>query len=188
MSRKNLNFQWLNHVENLLNNSGMSYIWQQQSFSNCESLKLAYSLNLKDQLTQNWQDEIKTMSKCQYYQEFKPKHCFEDYLILLPSRFRVILCRFRCRNHRLTIETGTYNGTPRNERICLSCNNAVGDEYHYLLVCPNFQSEREKYLRKFYWYNHNLFKFRALFCQKGKELINLCKFINIINQSVKGGT
>lgn len=44
------------------------------------------------------------------------------------------------------IETGRYTRpkTPRNERICLSCN-VLDDEYHALFICLKFISLRNYY-------------------------------------------
>jgi hypothetical protein len=47
-------------------------------------------------------------------------------------------------SHHLPVETGIWNGTPRNERLCHPCNcNTVGDEYHYLMECDSFKEQRK---------------------------------------------
>ncbi len=39
-------------------------------------------------------------------------------------------------NHHFLIETGRWNTTAENERICILCNeNRIGNEKHYLLHC-----------------------------------------------------
>ena len=44
------------------------------------------------------------------------------------------IIKFRLGSHKLPIETGRWNRTPRNERICSTCG-VLGDEPHYLHVC-----------------------------------------------------
>ena len=57
---------------------------------------------------------------------------FEKYLTELPVNNRILMTKFRCRNHRLPIETGCRAQTQRDLRLCFHCND-IGDEYHYLL-------------------------------------------------------
>ena len=47
--------------------------------------------------------------------------------------------RFRISSHQLRIETGRYENTPRNERLCLFCtSNKIEDENHFLLDCKTY--------------------------------------------------
>ena len=55
--------------------------------------------------------------------------------------------RFRCGNHKLPDVAGRYNNIERCNRVCSLCNlNTVGDEYHYIYVCPAFNQERVAYV------------------------------------------
>ena len=68
----------------------------------------------------------------------------EKYLILLKPEYRKPLCRLRVSAHRLFIELGRYNNTPRSERICKNCTlNQIEDEEHFLIHCSKFTKERE---------------------------------------------
>ena len=67
------------------------------------------------------------------------------------DRFRAAITRWRLSNHKLQIETGRYNGTPRENRKCYTCN-ADENEEHAVFVCPifgyirtNFKQIIEKY-------------------------------------------
>jgi hypothetical protein len=47
----------------------------------------------------------------------------------------ILLCRFRCGNHRLPIESGRWQNIPRQKRLCHLCDSReMGDEYHYTNV------------------------------------------------------
>ena len=39
--------------------------------------------------------------------------------------------------------------TPYNDRKCIACAD-IGDEYHYLFICPKFVSDRTKYIDEYY--------------------------------------
>ena len=40
--------------------------------------------------------------------------------------------------HFLPIETGRYEGTPREKRVCPLCfSRSIGDEQHYLMYCSS---------------------------------------------------
>ena len=52
----------------------------------------------------------------------------------LHTEHAVALTRFRLVNHFLPIETGRWDHTPREERLCQSCG-VLGAEYHHLFDC-----------------------------------------------------
>jgi hypothetical protein len=57
------------------------------------------------------------------------------------------LCKFRISAHKLNIEVGHYNKTPRNERFCKKCNTSeIEDEMHFLLLCNHFETDRKNIL------------------------------------------
>ena len=50
------------------------------------------------------------------------------------------LIRFRLGSHNLKIETGRWTNTPRDQRLCLSCNQ-VEDEFHIVFDCDKIYRE-----------------------------------------------
>ena len=46
------------------------------------------------------------------------------------------LAKIRISAHSLNIETGHYNSTPREQRLCKFCPSSVEDEKHFILHCP----------------------------------------------------
>ena len=53
--------------------------------------------------------------------------------------------KFRTANHKLPVETGRRENIPHAERKCSLCNkNDIGDEFHYLLICLYFATERTR--------------------------------------------
>ena len=63
---------------------------------------------------------------------------------------RVRMTRFRRRNHKLPIEAGCRHGVLRENRICIAMWMEVGDEFHYLFKCSNFNDKRKRSLNWFY--------------------------------------
>ena len=69
----------------------------------------------------------------------------------LPYQLRKVISRVRCSNHPLAIEKGRHKNpkTPREERICIFCNDHVEDEDHFLLKCTAYFHFRDYYNMNF---------------------------------------
>jgi len=65
------------------------------------------------------------------------------------AHLRRSLARFCCANHKMQIELGRQVKpvkVPVQQRYCKLCNlGAVENEDHFLLVCPAYQSVRERF-------------------------------------------
>jgi len=96
------------------------------------------------------------------------------------------MLHFRTGNHRMPVETGRFSQSyiPHENRKCTLCNkNDIGDEMHYLLICPFFQEKRLKHIPRKYWLHPNIIKFKQLMCVNSPiALRNTAQFIKqIIN-------
>ena len=103
-------------------------------------------------------------------------------LIKLHPNLRIYLTKFRCSSHNLPVEAGRLANIPLAERICHLCSlNSVGDEFHYLFLCPYFSEIRNKYLDKYYLTHPNIIKFDELFNSTDKiTLVRLAAFCKVI--------
>ena len=64
-----------------------------------------------------------------------------------PMRRTLVKLRIGC--HNLRVETGRYDKTPLEERICPLCTgNEIEDETHLLLDCQRYSSMRDIFLSK----------------------------------------
>lgn len=111
-------------------------------------------------------DSYKNVGKLSTYFEIKRNFNTESYLSLKQSQNRHVIARFRISAHRLRIETGRYerkknkdgNLIPleRGERLCVYCNNnKVEDEFHFLIECPLYKTERDNFITLINKYTKN---------------------------------
>ena len=94
---------WTSSVKNILDSAGFSGIWTNQSLPKSpDHFNTILKLRLHDQFIQNWNEGITKGGKCIIKNTFG----FEKYLTELPVNNRILMTKFRCRDHRLPIEAG----------------------------------------------------------------------------------
>ena len=90
-------------------------------------------------------NEMLKDGKSSTYLFLKTNFRLEKYLTLLRPEYRKPICRLRVSAHRLLIEMGRYNNTPRTERICKNCmRNEIEDVKQFIIRCNKFTKEREE--------------------------------------------
>ena len=84
--------------------------------------------------------------KLRTYYTFKPIFKKEIYLRSIINRdVRKCFTQFRISAHQLAIEKGRHRNIKAHNRLCKFCQtNEVEDEYHFLIKCQKFSSERNK--------------------------------------------
>jgi hypothetical protein len=112
----NCQFSWLNYVESILNECGLSYVWLNQYFISEQWLKNSVKTCLQDQFYQTWHANIDTESKTLNYRLFENKFEFENYLNILDDRDIFTFCLFRLNNHKLPVEYRRWKKIPRELR------------------------------------------------------------------------
>ena len=115
------------------------------------------------------------------YSSFKDSSKFESYLTIMPDSLRIPYFQFRTGNHRFPVETGRWRQSfvRHEDRKCLLCStNEIGDEFHYLLICPYFSDTRAKYIPPKYRNRPNFIKFKELLTTSSEpRLRKLCIFV-----------
>ncbi len=82
-------------------------------------------------------------NKLRTYRMFKKKPCMEPYLVKVYSKkYRSAMSKFRCGVAPLKIETGRYNGTPLEDRVCFNCPSQIESEQHVLISCNVYNDIR----------------------------------------------
>lgn len=175
---------WISFIKKIFDECGMSNIWYSQTVDKWVVKNIEQ--NLIDQFMQNCLADIYASPKGLCYRIFKKHVAFEHYFSKLSLNNLYTLCRFRCGNHRLPIETGRWQNVPRSDRVCHLCDsNDIGDEYHYIMSCSALSEERKRLLPYFCNYYPNTYKFEQLFNSSNIICLEkLCRFIRIINVKV----
>ena len=137
--------KWASQIKQILQVHDFDYVWHLQA-----EIKIPFDsikLRILDNYKQSWYANINNSTRLQSYTVFKHNFEIEKYLnALSDKKYKIALTRFRTSLHSLLIETGRYDGTPREQSICKSCNmKQIESEYYFLLVCPFYRDLRAKY-------------------------------------------
>ena len=136
---------------------------------------------LVDFYTEKCKMSCENCHKATLYKYFKTEIKFEKYLTVLPNELSIYMCRYRISSHLLPIEKGRHTGKARNERLCDLCQNEIGDEFHYLLVCPKVEDKRKELIPKYYSKRPNMQKYVDLLNSKNPKILRkVATFIKII--------
>lgn len=160
----------------------MSECWQRQVVDSPVYFKNTVKNIVRDQFIQSWNSNIQESNKCLNYRIYKSDFVFEEYFKVLPANLAIVLCKFRCTNHKLPIEKGRFYNIDRPLRLCNLCDkNELGDEYHYLFNCDFFKNTRKKYIDNYYCQHPNCFKYESLMNSKDRTtLLKLAIFCKTI--------
>ena len=122
---------WAFQIKTILQQHGFEFVWNNQF--EIEIPFTAIRQRVLDMYFQKWYSEINNSNRLQFYCIFKHNFEMEKYLTCeIENKYKTTLARFRTSSHNLFIETGRYDNTPRQNRLCKSCNvNQIGDEYHF---------------------------------------------------------
>ena len=176
------NFKWIRCINDILVAVGRPDLFKTEPVNNPNSVKMDISRTLSDLYIQEWNEKANVSSKGKQYLLFKDNLNFEKYLINVSKFYYSKIIKYRTGNHRLPVETGRWDDIPLNERKCKICTkDDIGDEYHYLLTCDFFKSDRKLYLKPYFYVKPNIRKYRELFTSTNEAtLIKLSKFVAII--------
>ena len=123
--------------------------------------------------------DLSNSSMCITYTLFKTELHFEKYILNSNCKDKINLTKLRCSNSKLPIYNTIYL---YDTQKCTSCNlDALGDEYHYVLICPYLKQIREQYLKAYYYIRPSYLKLKQLFCSSNNTgLRKLAKFSTLI--------
>ena len=179
---ENIKNAWLEKIRLTLCLNGLNFVWLAQGHEegiDLPWLKYKIKNSLHDSFQQQWHADVDNMTKCENYRLMKEVFEYENYLSFLPDDLRVHLTRFKCRNSKVAVER--YHMQTKDNPICHLCNlNIVGDEFHYLLVCPAFEMERKKFVPKYFYTYPVKEKLLVLFKLGQPHLLKIAKFCKAI--------
>ena len=92
----------------------------------------------------DWRINVQNKPKLRFYSKFKSDYEPEVYIKMnLDKNERSLLAQLRLGILPLHIETGRYNQTAVEDRLCNICNsNEVEDEAHFLFNCSAYTHNR----------------------------------------------
>ena len=176
---------WLKNIERILNSCNMNHIWLNPRSCKLDWLKKEISTKLVNVYKQDWQNDVNERSSCNLYKTFKTDISLEKYLLLPDCADRINISKFRCRNSKIPVVVlaQAHRNINYENRICSLCNTGeIGDEFHYILQCPTFHLQRQRYLNQDYLIDPNREKFSQLFQSENFSILRkLAKFIAEIN-------
>ena len=98
------------------------------------------------------------------------------------KRYRHVMSQLRLSSHKLRIETGRYgrNREERHDRICVFCDSRdIEDQFHFIFKCHIYNNLRKRYISRYYWHNHRMFKMIGLLQSENQIVLNnLSCYIN----------
>jgi len=97
-----------------------------------------------------WKTLLISKPKLRTYMKFKTQFGCEPYIYLNISKsHRSVMSQFRMGVLPLYIETGRYDRTPVEKRICQFCSlNRIEDEFHFLIECCAYNYLRTNLYQK----------------------------------------
>ncbi|KAL5254064.1 hypothetical protein ACHWQZ_G013727 [Mnemiopsis leidyi] len=141
----------------VLVHNGISKKIPTQTLVPCKSKQFApYTIlkSIKVDFKSAWNLNTNSSSKLEFYQKHKSDFNKESYLDHVTDYTdRVSTTRLRISAHRLEIELGRRNNTPRNERLCRWCrtNKHIEDienEHHFIYKCNLHSPARSTLVNK----------------------------------------
>lgn len=178
------NFRWMTYIKSIFDETGLSFVWNDQLPMNKELIKSVVKQKLVDQFIQHWFSQLGLSSRGEFYALFKNEFKLEPYLLRLNKSDRIHMSKLRCSNLRFPVETGRWVNIPKQNRLCQLCNsNLIGDEFHYLFICTHHDITqlRNKFIPKYYTSNPSEYKMVGLLSYCNVQLYeNVCAFIKKI--------
>ena len=169
--------RWLKFIYDTLTENGMLHISiYPNSYRHAE-----FKQRLEDQYYQNYQQELENSNRSLFFKCTAEIYGFKEILDDINPGLAYYFLKYRTSNHKLPVETGRWANIPFHERKCPLCINDLGDEFHYLFVCPQFDEKRKKFIKPYYYRHPNMIKTKDLFTNTDIDVIRkLCLMIKEI--------
>ena len=180
---------YISFVRTTLIELGLPGVWDNQNTIHLDKtwFKNYIKTTLQNQFIQTWQNTLDNTSMYTIYRMIKPTFIQSPYIKILINSCTIPIIRFLTTNNNLPVNVLRYADINREDRICIKCNQRdIGDEFHYLLICPFFNQKRAEMLPKKYTKRPNAITFQAILNTSNKNtLLKLKHFICHINKELQ---
>ena len=131
---------WCTSVKNILTSIDKEDIYFNKEVCDLHSVEELLYKSAENE----WKESVDKKPKLRTFKTFKKDFQTSDYIKWSINRFdRSLFAKFRCGILQLRIETGRFNNTKLEDRICELCNAlAIEDEFHFLCVCELYKDPR----------------------------------------------
>ena len=138
------NLPWTMNIKSILETNGMLNFYINDYINKPPFIHKNIFQRLSDIFHQFSFGNIRAnTSKLRTYAILKKDIGFERYLSEIKNvPIRIHMSKFRLSNHRLMIEVGRHNDTPKEKRFCPFCPSKIENEFHFLFECPIYNNLR----------------------------------------------
>ena len=180
---------YISFVRTTLIELGLPGVWDNQNTIHLDKtwFKNYIKTTLQNQFIQTWQNTLDNSSMYTIYRMLKPTFSQSSYMRILSNNCAIPITRFFTTNNNLPVNIQRYINIERRDRICPKCEIIdVGDEFHYLFICPFFTRERHDLIPKKFRKRPNALTFQQLMnCDDKITLLKLKHFVGLINKGLE---
>ena len=171
---------WSSEIKHILFDFNLQHVFQGITLCDMRQLKT----NICSSMHDKWVNSVHNKPKLRTYKIFKDNLNAEQYVThYMSRRSRSLLAQFRLGILPLHIETGRYNNTVLENRLCLFCSESycIEDEFHFLIKCELYKPLRETLYSQIAVFHGDFLnlddnsKFTFILCKCHKQLaVYLC--------------
>ena len=137
---------WVTRIKTFLCNLGFTDVWHQQGVGHERLFLSVLKQRLLDNYNQEWLNAINTSSRYSFYVLFKSNLLTEQYFDCITSKwYRDALIKIRLGVLPINSNKFRYSEDQR-KTLCAYCKTIVEDEFHFVCMCPLYNSVRIKYI------------------------------------------
>ena len=169
--------KWNSKIESILISLGVPYVFEHVELISKNQLKDFTNKANEESAGQLWCCSINSNSITDIYRTYKHKLQIECYISTLKKRDAMIsLSNFRCASSTLPVVRAKF-GQLSLEKCPFCSIQRKSDEYHLLLLCNHFKTDRQALIDAYFYIKPNFYKLDQLMNSKSaKNLQNLANF------------
>lgn len=142
---------WCTYIRDQLIYLGFPDVWVNQGVGNPDSFINVVLERIKCIHVQEFDAATRGMSRLSLIHKLQIDPCSVSPYLLCGEFIRKTIARFRLSSHSLSVETGRWRRPciPRDQRFCPFCPGIMEDEFHFLIVCPEYAPLRRTLIPRF---------------------------------------
>ena len=163
---------WACGVRNVLYMYGFGFVWEAQEVGDVRAFIHCFKERLIDCAKQNWHSSLLSHDFYVTYTTYKQSVDLCPYLLYVKNFFvRRSFVRLRIGMSDLNCRFLQFNPISDDKKMCPFCRTVFETEFHFVLVCPKYQTLREELLPTKFHRQPTLFKFVLLMSSVSERVI-----------------